>query len=128
MSEPTIKIPTGKAVDLPSLLTELRAAQVGIASLGSRGDDLIVYDATGQPMAWPPEAVTVLEAHTPPPPPEKIYLGTDVTDDQGYRMADAATTLRTYLNDPSPTAARDRAALKVLIRVVLFVLKHRLGF
>lgn len=128
MSEPTTKISDGKTVDLSLLLAELRAAGAGIDSIGRRGYDLIAYDADGQPIAWPPEAVTVLEAHTPPPPPEKIDLGTDVTDDQGDRMADAATTLRTYLNDPSPTAARDRAALKVLIRVVLFVLKHRLSF
>lgn len=70
----------------------------------------------------------VIAAHVPIPPPPKIDLGTDVAGDQGDRMAEAATFLRGYLNDPSPTAAKDRAALKVLIRVVLFVLKQRLGF
>lgn len=72
----------------------------------------------------------LLDAHDPTPDPvaRKVDLGADVAADQGDRMADAATTLRAYLNLASPTGAQTVAALKLLIRVVLYILKHRLGF
>lgn len=70
----------------------------------------------------------VIAAHVPIPPPEKIDLGADVADDQGDRMAEAVTTLRAYLNAASPTAAQSAAALKLLIRVVLFLLKRHFGY
>ena len=65
---------------------------------------------------------------TPDPEVEKLDLGADIPEDQGTRMAQAAQVLRTYLGVATPTAAQSAAALKVLIRVVLYVLKHRLGF
>jgi hypothetical protein len=72
----------------------------------------------------------ILAAHDPTPDPvvQKIDLGSDVPADQGDRMAEAATALKAYLRVQSPTAAQSAAALKVLIRVVLYLLKHRLGF
>lgn len=72
----------------------------------------------------------MVAAHNPTPDPEveKIDLGSDVPEDQETKMVQAAQVLRTYLGVATPTATQSAAALKVLIRVVLYVLKHKLGF
>lgn len=125
MSEPTTKA-AGKAVDLPLLLAELRATGAGIDSLGRRGDELIAYDTTGQPIAWSAESQAIVEAHTPPPPPIPPNYGDDAPDDYPSRAADAVTSLRAYLGASSPTGAQTVGALKVLIRLVLFLARRAL--
>lgn len=126
MSEPTTKIPDGKTVDLSLLLAELRAAGAGIDSIGRRGSELIAYDADGQPIAWSADAIAGLEAHTPPPPPIPPDYGGDAPDDYPSRAADAVTRLRAYLGASSPTGAQTVAALKVLIRLVLYLARRSL--
>jgi hypothetical protein len=56
----------------------------------------------------------------PPPPPN---YGNEETP--RAQLAEAVTTLRTYLALDTPTAAQSAGALKLLIRIVLFVLKRQ---
>lgn len=69
------------------------------------------------------------EAPDPEPTPLlKINLGPDVPPSQGERLGDDVLALRKYLNLASPTGEQTVLALTLLIRVVLFILKYRLGF
>lgn len=68
----------------------------------------------------------VVAAHDPTPdvpPPLPQYGGDDVPLDQ---IAAGVTQLRAYLALPSPSAAQSAAALKLVIRALLFVLRRLL--
>lgn len=57
----------------------------------------------------------------PEPAPPKPDYGTDVPDDYLFQQhVQAITNLRQYLQVATPTAAQSTAALKTLIRVVLY--------
>lgn len=119
--------------DLLRLKAELESAGVshnglGMAPVEGGEYEVFTYSVDGQIIALPKEAEAVIRTHTPPPPPEKVDIGEDVATDQGDRMADAATALTTYLRSATPTGAQSAAALKILIQVVLYILKHRLGY
>lgn len=75
-------------------------------------------------LAWVAKGNTPTPADPPPTPPPPVDYGTD--DTARDQLPDAVTTLRTYLGLASPTAAQSGAALKIVIRVVLFMLR-RLG-
>lgn len=122
--------------NLIKLAEELAAAGVAVNGLGCYdlspgGDDSRVnvhtYGAGGAIVDLPSPAQAVLDAHVPPPPPQKIDIGTEVPSDQEERLANAVDGLRTFLATPTPTNAATLAALKATIRIVLFLLK-RLGF
>lgn len=112
----------GKIVDLVQLRAELNAAGISITALGITGDDLHTYDANGAAQDLPAGAATVVAAHVPPAP---IDFGSDASSDR-QAVVDAVASLRQYLGAASPNQAQTIAALKLLIRVVLFVLKRSL--
>jgi hypothetical protein len=58
---------------------------------------------------------------TPPPTPD---FGDEIPPNYEEQLASAVTNLRAYLGLSSPTAGQTVAALKLLIRVVLFLV-HR---
>lgn len=70
--------------------------------------------------------ITVVAPPPPPPPPPIPDYGDDATPDQAQLVA-AVVALRQYLQQASPTAPQSAAALKMLIRVVLFVAKRLVG-
>lgn len=104
MSEPTIKVQAGKDVDLPLLLAELRAADIGIDSIGGRGDELIAYDADGKPIAWSAEAVVIVEAHRPPAP--------ELTRDE--RLLAAVDSAKTAVAESKVFTAEQAAVLSAM--------------
>jgi hypothetical protein len=108
-------------VHLPKLAAELAAAGIPTPrGLGHDGDGPHTYDDRGRRRELPPEAAAVLAAHVPPPAPD--YGDDDAPQDQ---LAEAVAKLRAYLGLPAPTAAQTMGALKLLIRVVLFVVKRQ---
>lgn len=111
----------GKRVDLPQLQSELLTAGVSVRGLGTQGDDLHTYNGGGTIVDVPASAQAVVDAHIPPPIPPPADYGTDLTP--RAQIADAITQLRTYLGVAAPTAAQSATALKLLIRVVLFMLR-----
>lgn len=76
-------------------------------------------------LAWIEEGNTPEPADPEPIPPPKIEVGDDVPADQEKRLANAVDNLRTFLANPTPTNAAILAALKVTIRLMLFLLKRQ---
>ena len=76
---------------------------------------IAAHDPTPDATPTPPDA-------TPTPPD----FGDDAPDDYRARAADAVVSLRAYLRASSPTGAQTVAALKVLIRLVLFLARRSL--
>jgi hypothetical protein len=74
--------------------------------------------------AWLDQGNTPDPADPPPPRPAPLDYGAD--DPPRDQLQDAITTLRAYLAVSAPTAAQSAAALKIVIRVVLYALR-RLG-
>lgn len=70
--------------------------------------------------------VTVASADPAPVPPPAPDFGADLPADFDQQVADAVTQLRQYLALSTPTPAQDRAALRLLIRGLFFILR-RLG-
>ncbi len=69
----------------------------------------------------------VVAAHTNPPPPDTTEpdFGTDAADLTNYpAIRTAVTNLRAYVGLASPTAAQSTAALQLLIKVVLAILRR----
>jgi hypothetical protein len=113
----------GKAVNLGQLETELRNAGVAITKgIGVMADDLHTYTSGGDPVSITGStAQGVVNAHVASP--AAPLLGIDfVTGSQSPdQMATVVTNLRAFLNNPSPTNADSIAALKLVIRVVLWM-------
>jgi hypothetical protein len=61
-----------------------------------------------------------------PPPPRPVPLDYGADDTARDQLQDAVTALRAYLGTSTPPAAQSAAALKIVIRVVLYALR-RLG-
>jgi hypothetical protein len=112
----------GKRVDLSQLAAEMTAAGVNHRGLGVTGDDLHTYAANGAFADLPAAAAAVLAAHTPPPIPAAPDFGNDAAPTD--QVADAVTQLRAYLGVANPTAAQSAAALKLVIRGLLFILRR----
>lgn len=92
----------------------------GTPVMAVSGDDTHVY-LTIPDNADNVAVTAVVNAHdpTPPPVPRAIdYGGDQSTRDQAV---DAVVQLRQYLGVASPTLAQSTSALKVLIRMVLFL-------
>lgn len=70
----------------------------------------------------------VLPADPPPPRPFVPDFGGEADDDATFRGKSQAAVndLRAYLALSSPTATQSAAALKLLIRVVLFLVRRAL--
>lgn len=84
------------------------------------------YDESGQIVALPKEAAAVVAAHVPPPAPVAPDYGDEAPTDFERQAAAVVASLREYLALSSPTGAQTVAALKVLIRVVLALLRRTL--
>jgi hypothetical protein len=71
---------------------------------------------------------TVVAAHdgTPDKIPPTPDFGDDVPDNYAFQLAQAVTNLRTYLNTASPTNAATVGALKLTIRVILYIARRQL--
>lgn len=109
--------------DLMKLRDELRTAGFAVGFLCSENTTVFEIGATGSKRPLAGGELTVVAAHDPAPasrPPQP-----DVSDaSQDAQIATAVTNLRTYLNTASPTAADSTTALKLLIRVVIWILKR----
>jgi hypothetical protein len=115
----------GKVVDLPQLLAELNAAGIPASGLIQNQDDLLTNDVGGQQIDLPAAAAPVIAAHVPTPP-LVIDYGTDAPADYAAtQLQIAVTNLRQYLQAASPTQAATVAALKLTIRVVLFLARRQ---
>lgn len=117
--------------DLQKLLAELDTASVSHRGLGmSPADDgeyvVHTYDESGQIVPLPPEAAAIVAAHVPPPAPTKPDYGADAPPDYAAKLASAVTNLRAYLGASSPTVAQTVAALKAVIRLVLYLARRSL--
>jgi hypothetical protein len=115
----------GKRVYLPQLETELTTAGVPHRGLGTHGDILHTYTPTGAAVDVPPAAQAVLDAHVPPPIPPVPDYGADLPSDYIQQIANAVQMLRQYLALASPTLAQSITAVKLLIRLVFFLLRSR---
>lgn len=113
----------GKRVDLPQLQAELLAAGVAVArGLGTAGDELHTYDGSGDPLdVTGATAQSVLAAHVPPAP---IDYGTDAQPPD--QLTTAVANLRAYIGLATPTAAQTTAAVRLLCRIALFLLRRLL--
>lgn len=87
----------GRAIHLPQLRLELEAAGIVVPALGTAGDELHTYTATGEIAELPPEARAVVDQHVPPPPPPAPDYGADVPEEYEQQFAAAVTNLRAYL-------------------------------
>ena len=115
--------------DLQQLRTELAAASLATADLGTSPTDdgeleVFTYSEGGEIVPLPPEAAAIVAAHVPPPGPTKPDYGDDAPGDYPSRAADAVTSLRAYLGASSPTVAQTVAALKAVIRLVLYLARR----
>lgn len=111
----------GKVVYLPQLRQEAIAAGYNLLDLEiTGGDELVTIDSAGHTDPnLPPGIATVVANHVPPAPPaQPNYSGDGTARDQ---LPDAVTNLRAYLGVATPTLGQTAAALKLLIRVVLFI-------
>ena len=74
------------------------------------------------------QVAAVIAAHDPTPDatPTPPDFGDDAPNDYPARAADAVTSLRAYLVAASPTGAQTVGALKILIRLVLFLARRAL--
>lgn len=61
---------------------------------------------------------------TLPAPPNQPNFGNDTTDPSGSGIADAVQSLRQYLAIATPTTAQNTSALKLLIRLVLYLIRR----
>ena len=116
----------GKRVDLNQLHAELTAAGVIVPALGTMGDNLHTYTAQGLVIDVPPGAQAVVNAHVPPPIPPSVDYGTDLPTNYRQTLAGAVTQLRAYLALESPTGPQTVGAVKLLVRVVLFLFRQGL--
>ena len=66
----------------------------------------------------------VLPADPPPPVPPAPDYGPDAPDDYAWGLPSAVTLLRAYLALDTPTAAQSTAALKIVIRCVLYLARR----
>lgn len=97
-------------------------------------DTVVIYDIkTGEEKVRPmtPEEIAdreqrgrEFEAQEANRPAASDY-GDDVPNDQERKMAEGVRSLRTYLQVASPNGAQTAAALKILIRIILFMLKRQ---
>ncbi len=63
----------------------------------------------------------------PPPPPDPPDFGTEVPEDVAYQLATRVTQARAFLDNPTPTNAAVVTALKLTIRVVLWLAARQIG-
>lgn len=118
----------GKRIDLPQLEAELTAAGVTHRRLGTVGDDLHTYTATGGYQDLPAGAGAVIAAHVPPPIPAAPDYGADLQTPAEFasQAAVAVTNLRAYINAPAPTAGQTTAVVKLLCRIALVLIRRAL--
>lgn len=76
-------------------------------------------------LVWMADGNTPIAADPEPIRPPRIDLGGDVPPDQDAQLSAQAATLRDYVALASPTATQTVAALKLLIRIVLWSLKRQ---
>lgn len=125
---------TNKRPHLPLLAQELAAAGVDVSrGLGCYGLDdadtsvnVHTYTARGEVVDLPTTARAVVDAHQPPDAPTPPDYGNDAPADFDRQAAAAVANLRAYLALTSPTGAQTIAALKLVIRVVLFLARRAL--
>lgn len=115
-----------RAGGLSALTRQLRASGhvTDPGGLALENLTLLRGDAQGALTDLPPAAQAVVNAYAPP---TSIDYGSDLqTDDEMAASADTAIqNLRAYLALATPTAAQSGAALKVVIRAVLFLIRWR---
>ena len=115
----------GKPVALGQLAGELTAAGIPFRGLGTFGEganvELHTYDPAGAIVDLPAGAASVVAAHTPAAPPASPEYGADLPNNYAYQIADGVTQLRAYLALATPTAAQSTAALKLVIRGLLWL-------
>jgi hypothetical protein len=91
----------------------------------SHDGEQIVLDL---PDAVDPAAVeALLLAHVPAPPPDPIDYGADAPEPDLEQARQVVGQLRAFLALDAPTAAQVVGALKLTIRVLLWMLRQRFG-
>lgn len=125
-----------KRLDLTLLEQQLLAAGVvfrHLATVSTLIDtpgvvNLLTYNMEGMLIELPPEAVPVVDAHVAPADPDPPDYGTDEPgSDFRVQAAQIVQQARGYLNNPAPTNAQNVAALKMSIRVLLFIIRYLLA-
>jgi hypothetical protein len=101
-----------------------------LVTVGEKLDtgDVILHVDDSLDQAVLDQITAVVNAHdgTPDPIPPTPDFGTDVPPDFQFQLANAVQNLRQYLALATPTAAQNAAALKTLIRVVLYLVRTRM--
>jgi hypothetical protein len=115
----------GKEYDLNQLEAELIAAGVPIRALGTDRlfTQIFTYDAAGDPVPLPPAAAAILAAHVAPPVPAKPNYGNDPAD-LDRQAAQAATQLRAFIANATPTNAEVVAQAKLNARIILALMRR----
>jgi hypothetical protein len=67
----------------------------------------------------------IVAAHVPPPPPRAVDYGSDLPPRD--TVVDVVSQLRQYLGVASPTLVQTATALKLVIRVLLFLTQRLVG-
>lgn len=123
---------TGRQIDLQQLADELTAAGVAHRALGTSIDEqgrtlLHTYTANGQREDLPAAAAPVVAAHLPPPPPAVPDYGSDLQAPREFaeQAAVAVANLRAYLALPTPTGAQTTAAVKLLCRIAIYLIRQQ---
>lgn len=119
-----------KPVILHKLQAEMQSAGLPIQGLvgahNSQGQQIILdTTTTGEWVELPPGSQAVIDAHdgTPPLTPD---FGTDLPEDYADQLAPVVNQLRAYLALAAPTQAQSTAALKLMVRGTLFLLRRQL--
>jgi hypothetical protein len=99
----------------------LNGAVTGYARVNDDGSVTFVPKDNPTITSWLAAGNTPDPADTPPPPDRPIDYGTDASTRDG--VVDAVVQLRQFLGLTTPTNAQVIGALKLLIRMVLFLAK-----
>jgi hypothetical protein len=62
---------------------------------------------------------------TPDPVPDMPDFGNDVPDNFAFQIADGVTQARAYLNASAPTQAQTVGVVKLIIRLLLYMIKQQ---
>lgn len=116
---------TGQILRVAPVFPDTPPTGVRVADLTPDQVDFIQAHPIGQ-LVLQPDGTVVVPPVLPFPTPIVPDYGTDATPDR-TQLVQAVTALRQYLNVASPTAAQSAQALKLLIRVVLFLCKQLIG-
>jgi hypothetical protein len=119
-------VPDEIATDLGPFRAALAGAGLAVGTLGAADGYLHTYDADGAvvdlPQAMRDQIRTAVAAYTPPARPD--FGNDEPPADYRAQAVQAVQQLRAYLALAAPTQAQNAAAIRVMARVLLVVIRY----